>query len=230
MDTQKFKKSAAFLCFIYILVQSFQWWVYSQFPDESDPVKSFLDGDHVLHIWRSSLMLFSMFGLWYIFAIVCLTIYKTRKICSILAFVCFSIFCFLEICLRSTELFYIQIYLPEQYQNFTDTQSRYFIENVVKVFYQVQSALYFPLGLGWMLGSILIVAASPKSRNSSFLIGAFSINAIRLFLRILTVYFGFNILADKIYFAIYLPLTVITFGLLGIWFLRSYRIDSRVSN
>lgn len=226
METQQFKKPAAFLCFAYILVQGFQWWVFSTIPEDTDSVKNFLNGGHVLNIWRSGLMLASMFGLWYTYAIVCLTIYGNQKVYSILAFICFSIFCFLEICLRSTELFYIQLYLPEQYQNYPDAQSRYFIENIVKVFYQVQSALYFPLGLGWMSGSILIAATSSRSRNNTILKATFSINAIRIFLRVLTVYFGFNILTDKIYSSIYLPVVIITFGLLGIWFLRSYRIDN----
>lgn len=223
MDTQQFKKPAAIVCFIYIMVQSFQWWVYSRLPGESDAVKEFLNGAHILHIWRSSLMLLSMFALWYVYSIVCMITYEKQKVYSILAFICFSVFCFLEICLRSTELFYIQLYLPEQYLGYTDTQSRRLVENIVQNFYQVQSALYFPLGLGWMTGSILIAAGLPRSGNNAILIATFSINAIRIFLRMLTVYAGCAILTDNIYSAIYLPVVVITFGLLGIWLLRSHR-------
>ena len=170
-------------------------------------------------------MLVSMFGLWYIYTVVCLETAKTQKTYSVLAFVAFSIFCFLEICLRSTELFYVQIHLPAQYQSLSDTGSRLIIENIVKAFYQVQSALYFPLGLGWMLGSLIVALTSPRSHVNYILKATFAINAVRIFVRILTVYVGFDILNDKIYSAIYLPLVVITFGLLGFWFLKSHRVD-----
>ncbi len=230
MDIKKFRIPAAIVCFSYILVQSFQWWVFSQVPNGADAVKNLLNGGHILNIWRSSLMLFSMFGLWFIYSIICLENYKTQKIYSLLAFISFSIFCFLEICLRSTELFYIQIYLPEHYQTLIDIESKHFTENIVKVFYQVQTALYFPLGLGWMLGSFLIAKTSKRWRENILLKLSFSINAIRIFLRISTVYFGFNILADNIYSAIYLPLVIITFGLLGLWFSKPNIFSNKIAN
>jgi hypothetical protein len=70
MIPTKMKFGAGIVCIVYILVQTFQWWVFTKAPEPS-LMEDFLFGSEPISLVRSWLMLFSMFGLLYIFFVIC---------------------------------------------------------------------------------------------------------------------------------------------------------------
>ena len=228
MITAKMKVAAAVVCILYILVQTFQWWVFAQAPSATPtPVEDFLFSAEPISILRSWLMLFSMFGLFCIFFVLCLSIYETHKVSSLLALTGFFVFFLLEIILRSVELFYTQIHLPAEYTATTDVAQREAIVSYVAQFQQVQRALYFPLGLSQTIGSFIIAGVYPAIARYNYAIKAIMfINGLRLFLRQLTVYGGIPAFPGDLYDALYLPLVYVTFGVMAWWFFRSRSIKS----
>lgn len=217
------KVGAGIVCVLYILVQSFQWWVFAQAPSpEPTPVEDFLFSAQPLSILRSWLMLFSMFGLFYIFFVLCLSIYETHKAAGILALTGFFVFFLLEIILRSIELFYTQVHLPAEYAAITDVARREAILSFVTQFQQVQRALYFPLGLSQTVGSFIIAGVYPATPRYHYAIKAIMfINGLRLLLRMLTNYGGIPAFPTNLYDTLYLPLVYVTFGVMAWWFFRS---------
>jgi hypothetical protein len=222
MITAKMKVAAAVVCILYILVQTFQWWVFAQAPSATPtPVEDFLFSAEPLSILRSWLMLFSMFGLFYIFFVLCLSVYETHKAASILALTGFFVFFLLEIILRSIELFYTQVHLPAEYTATTDVARRGAILSYVAQFQQVQLAVYFPLGLSQTIGSFIIAGVYPDTARHNYAIKAILfINGMRLLLRQLTVYGGIPAFPGDLYEALYLPLVYVTFGVMAWWFFR----------
>ncbi|MBT1712155.1 hypothetical protein KK062_28195 [Fulvivirgaceae bacterium PWU5] len=223
MITAKMKVAAGVVCVLYILVQTFQWWVFAQAPSATPtPLEDFLFSAQPLSILRSWLMLFSMFGLFYIFFVLCLSIYKTHTASSLLALTGFFVFFLLEIILRSVELFYTQVHLPAEYAAATDVTRREAIVSFVTQFQQVQRALYFPLGLSQTVGSFIIAGVYPASPRYHYAIKAIMfINGLRLLLRMLTVYGGIPAFPANLYDTLYLPLVYVTFGVMAWWFFRS---------
>jgi hypothetical protein len=223
MITAKMKVGAGVVCILYILVQSFQWWVFAQAPSPAPtPLEDFLFNAQPLNLLRSWLMLFSMFGLFYVFFVLCLSIYETHKASSLLALVGFFVFFLLEIILRSIELFYTQVHLPTAYAATTDPAHRAQILSYVAQFQQAQVALYFPLGLSQTVGSFIIAAVYPTSPRYHYAIKAVMVfNGLRLFLRMLSNYGGINAFPTYWYELLYLPMVYITFGVMAAWFFRS---------
>jgi hypothetical protein len=220
------KLSAAAACLLYVLVQAFQWWVFSRLPGGHGAVADFLDGRHPLNIYRSSSMLLAMYGLLFIYFVTCFANYRHQAAGTILAFLGFFIFGLLEIVLRSTELFYVQLKLPAEYLSSLDPERQQAIMDAVKAFQEIQHALYFPLGLSQLVGSLILVAIVPTSKVNRVIRFAFLFNALRLFLRMVSTYLGFEILGDKAYSAAYLPMVVLIFGLNAWWLVRSSRADA----
>ena len=222
MISKPFKLAAAIFCIVYIAIQSFQTWVFNTLPDESDPVKQLLSGHDPLHITRSWLMLFSMFGMWFVFFTICFSKFEKNKAATILAFTAFSIFCLLEIMLRSTELIYTQIQLPAQYLQTTDPQIQQSILDQVNTFQHIQRALYFPLGLGQIIGSLSIVGYFPNQGIDRFIKIIFLLNAIRLILRTLGNYFDIDVLGfNSVYITLYLPMVILIEGGKAFWLFKT---------
>lgn len=236
MITAKMKIGAGVVCILYILVQSFQWWVFAQAPSATPtPVEDFLFNAEPFSILRSWLMLFSMFGLFYIFFVLCLSVYDTRPAASILALVGFFVFFLLEIVLRSIELFYLQLQLPAAYAAATDAVDREQLLSYVAQFQQVQFAVYFPLGLSQTIGSFIIAGVCPTSPRYHYAIKAVMFfNGLRLFLRMLTNYGGIDAFPTYWYDTLYLPMVYITFGVMAWWFFKSsaniFILDERKQN
>jgi hypothetical protein len=223
MITAKMKVGAGIVCVLYMLVQTYQWWVFAQAPSATPtPLEDFLFSAQPLSILRSWLMLFSMFGLFYIFFVLCLSIYETHKASSLLALTGFFVFFLLEIILRSIELFYTQVHLPAEYAATMDPARREAILSYVTQFQQIQRALYFPLGLSQTVGSFIIAGVYPATLRYNYAIKAIMfINGLRLLLRQLTVYGGIPAFPGDLYDTLYLPLVYVTFGVMAWWFVRS---------
>ncbi|MBC7938042.1 MAG: hypothetical protein H7Y86_22055 [Rhizobacter sp.] len=232
MITPKMKIGAGVICILYILVQTFQWWVFTKAPSANPTLlEDFLFGAKCISILRSSLMLASMFGLFYLFFVICFFAGGKYKASAILAFISFSIFCLLEIMLRSVELFYTQVQLPAVYANTTSSASRELILYHVTQFQNIQFALYFPLGLSQTIGSFIIAFIYPATPRFNYLLKAIMLlNGLRLLLRQLTVYAGINLFPDNLYDTLYLPLVYLTFGVTALWLFKSAYHDKRLLN
>jgi len=223
MITTKMKWACLILCLTYILVQTFQWWVFSKAPVENDPATLFLFDAEPASVMRSWLMLLSMFGLLYFHFAISYQNYQTSPVACTIAFTSFFTFFLLEVVLRAIELFYIQIELPREYLQNT-LADKEGILSIVSQFGKIQSAVYFPLGISWMVGSFLIGFIFPSSPKFNYLIKiAFWFNGTRIALRCGTVYLSINLFPDDLYGTLYLPMAFIVFGLSAVWLLMSIR-------
>ncbi|HEY3429867.1 MAG TPA: hypothetical protein VGK39_04260 [Cyclobacteriaceae bacterium] len=221
MITSKMKVGAGVVCIAYILVQTFQWWVFSQAPAPS-LTEDFLFGSAFISLIRSWIMLFSMFGLLYVFFVICFSMAETRQVSGLIAFASFFVFFLLEIILRSVELFYTQIQLPAEYSSTVDPAGRAVLLSYVTQFQNVQFALYFPLGLSQAIGSFIVAVSYPIIPRFNYALKAIMlVNGLRLLLRMLTVYAGINLFPGELYDTLYLPLVYITFGVTAWWCFRS---------
>lgn len=221
MITTGIRRIAGFFCIAYMLVQSYQEWVYSNAPTSTIFNEAvFLFEAAPQSILRSWLMLLSMFGLFFIFFSLCFIHSDKNKGWSMLAFSSFSVFCLLEIILRSIELFYTQIQLPHEYLN-ASVEMKATIINYVTHFQKIQGALYFPLGFCWMVGSFILAAVIPRDPVQNYVLrGALYFNGVRLLLRMITNYLGVNLFPSPLYDLLYLPMVYVTFGLIGWWLFR----------
>jgi hypothetical protein len=217
-ESKPHRITAAAVAIAYCAVQTFQWYAFSHMPSTSDPAQELLQGAEPINIARAILMLFSFFGLIYLFLVCCGTTFRRRPTLSILSLLGFFTFCVLEIQLRSVELFYIFLRLPAHYHAATDAASQAWLLRIPAVFADVQSALYFPLGLSWLFGSVLLCFALGGRRFDWLARLAFGLNAVRLALRMLDVYVV-GPRFDTLYSDLYLPLVLMTFAPMAAWLL-----------
>jgi hypothetical protein len=89
-----------------------------------------------------------------------------------------------------------------------------------EAFQGIQHALYFPLMFAPMLGSVILLAIIPRLRVQWPILAALGINAVRILIRILGEYLGWNILGENFTNWSYLPLVYIIFGLTAYWLVR----------
>jgi hypothetical protein len=217
IDSKPHRAVAAAVAIAYITIQSFQWFVFSQTPALKDPAQSLLQGSSPLNVARATLMLLSFFGLAYLFLVACAIAFRRKPLVAVAAFLGFFVFCMLEVQLRSVELFYIYLELPSRYEAaFVAERAR--LLAVPSAFQAVQHALYFPLGLSWVLGSVLLCLSLGGGRFDWLARFAFGLNAARLLLRMLDVYVV-GPRFDALYADLYLPLVYLTFGPVAAWLL-----------
>jgi hypothetical protein len=218
-DSRPHRRAAAAIAILYVAIQTFQWYVFSKLPETDDPVASLLQGPQPLNLARAGSMLLSFFGLAYLFLVVCGIACRRRPGLAIPAFLGFFTFCLLEIQLRSVELFWIFLELPRRYHAATTALERARVLDAQGTFQAVQHAVYFPLGLSWLIGSVLVLLALGDARLDWLARFAFGLNAARLALRMLDSYV-LGPRFDALYGALYLPMVVLTFVPLTIWLLR----------
>jgi hypothetical protein len=224
------KRAAFIVCILYICIQSFQWWVFSRLPESGSQAADFLSGHERLNIIRSVCMLLAMFGLLYVFFAVCYAGFSHNKIASLFAFLGYFVFFILEICLRSVELFYIQIQLPNEYLATGDQTVRQNILHTVQTFAGIQHALYFPLMFCTLLSSLIIIATFPRTPRINYIILlVFVLNSLRLIFRIKGSFIVADPVSDFLNGALYLPLVYVFFGLKAFWFLKTHRLQSGAS-
>ena len=202
--------AAAGIALAYVAIQSFQWYVFGALPDVVTLADALLQGPHPLNIARAVSMLLSFFGLIFLFGVCCAMAGQRRPFTAMAAFVAFFVFFLLEVSLRSVELFHVYLELPAQYQASSESLERARILSQAESFASIQHALYFPLGLSWLLGSVLLCRALGAQRIDRLAQWAFALNALRLALRMVDD-FVFGAKFDELYGALYLPLVVLTF-------------------
>lgn len=221
MNFKHIRVSAAIVALAYIAIQSFQWYVFGQFKAPASTVEELQQGNHPLHLVRSSLMLAAMFGLLYVRYVICSLAAVSHRFWATLAFISYFVFFMLEVLLRSTELFYTQLHLPKLALAANANE----LPNIVdkfQTFQSIQSALYFPLILaGTFSYAILFFLFSPGRQKINRLIKfVFGVDLLRSLWRLSSDYFGVQWLQGNLYEQIYLPLVFITFGSISIWLLK----------
>lgn len=215
-ETRTHRFAAAAVAVIYIAIQSFQWFVFSQLPVTDDPAQALLQGPMPLNVARATLMLLSFFGLAYLFLVACALAFRRSPLMAVAAFLGFFVFCLLEVQLRSVELLYVYLKLPGIYQAAATAAEQARVLDIQSMFESVQYALYVPLGLAQVLGSIALCVALGGHRHDWLAKFAFGLNAARLLLRMLDSYL-LGSQFDDLYAALYLPLVYVTFGAIAVW-------------
>ena len=218
-DSRIQQRAAALVALAYVGIQSFQWFVFSRLPETTDAVAALLQGPHPHNIARALTMLFSFVGLAYLFLVTCGIVARRSPAMAVAAGLGFLVFCVMELQLRSVELFHVFLALPQQYLAAATAAQQAQVLHDAAQFQAIQHALYFPLGLSWLLASALICFALRGSRFDGLARWAFGLNALRLLLRMLDVYvFGPHF--DALYSTLYLPLVWLSFVPLAIWLWR----------
>lgn len=218
-DSRLHRRAAAVVALGYTAVQSFQWFVFAQLPEAGNATQALLQGPHPLNLARAVSMLFSFFGLAYLFLVTCFLLARQRPALALAAGLGFFVFCLMEIQLRSVELFHVYLALPAQFEAAGTAIEQARVLQAKANFEQIQHALYFPLGLSWLIGSALIAIGLRGSRWDWLACWAFGLNALRLLLRMIDVYvLGPHF--DALYGTLYLPLVYLSFVPLALWLWR----------
>ncbi|MEJ7643427.1 MAG: hypothetical protein WKF87_02420 [Chryseolinea sp.] len=219
--TQKIRLVAALFCVAYILIQSFQEYVFRTIPAPNNLTEELLQGAMPIHISRSMLLLLSFFTMIYIFLVIILHDFRKNILLFAIAFLGLFIFCFLEIGIRSIELFYTQLQMPAAFLQTKDQDVKNSIISNYSAFQSVQTALYFPLMLTQAIASAIIsFVFSPRPKINFLIRTAFALNAFRLVGRLTAMFFDVNWF-DSFSGGLYLPFTIVIFGLITIWLIKA---------
>lgn len=215
-DSRPQRRAAAVIALAYVAVQSFQWYVFAQLPETRDAVESLMQGPHPLNLARAVSMLLSFFGLAYLFVVTCGIVARRHPATAVIAGLGFFAFCLMELQLRSIELFHVYLSLPAQYQAATTALAQAQVLHDKAQFEAIQHALYFPLGLSWLIASALVCIGLRGSRFDWLARWAFGLNVVRLLLRMIDVY-ALGPHFDELYSTLYLPLVWLSFVPLALW-------------
>jgi hypothetical protein len=217
MTSKRFRLAAAIVALSYLAIQAFQEYLFRTIGEPATPAEGLALGGHPLHLVRSTLMLAAMFGLVFLYGAICLQRIRDRPVLAGFTFLAFLLFGLLEIGLRSVELVWTQIDLPAAYARTADPA----ILDQVAAFQAVQHALYLPLGLAVLIGSVLGARLFATGLRIDRVIQvAFAINALRNAARMATVYLGVPLFPTAAYDAAYFPLVVAFYAPVAYWLLH----------
>jgi hypothetical protein len=208
--------AAAVVALVYIAIQGFQEYVFRAVGEAATPAEALALGAHPLQVARSTAMLAAMFGLVFLYAVICLQ-RRDRPVLAGFTFLAFLLFGFLEIGLRSVELIWTQLELPAAYARAPDPA----ILDRVATFGAVQHALYLPLGLGVLIGSALGAWLFATGRRIDRIVQAvFVFHALRNVARMTTVYIGWPLFPAAAYDAAYFAMVVVFYAPVAYWLIR----------
>jgi hypothetical protein len=214
MSNRQLRRIAGIAALAYVAVQAFQTYVFAVLPAPTTPADELMQGAEPLHLVRSTSMLFAMFALIFIYGVICVQRLRTRPVLAVSAFLCFFMFGMLEIGLRSTELFWTQVALPAEY---AATHSPAILERLA-VFQAIQGALYFPLSIATLLGSIAIIAMFETPPRINYVIKVIAaLNAMRIAARTLTAYAGVPLFPTASYERFYFVMVVVFYVPAAYW-------------
>ena len=217
MVRREVRIAAAAISIGYIAIQGFQEYVYRTLPATQTSAEELLQGGEPLHVARSAAMLFAILGAVFVYATLAVSRIRARPVAGGVALACFYTFGLLELGLRSVELFWAQLQLPAAYAASQDPA----ILDRFTTFQAVQGALYFPLQLAGLIGSIAMVwLARPPPRIDRVLQVVFVFNAARIAARMLTSYAQIPLLPTDIYEQIYMVFVVAIHGPIAYWLAR----------
>ena len=217
MTSKRFRVAAAVVAIVYIVIQGFQEYVFRTIGEPASPAEALALGAHPLQIARSTAMLAAMFGLIFLYGAICVQRARERPVLAGFTFLAFLLFGFLEIGLRSIELIWTQIDLPAAYARAPDPA----ILARVATFEAVQRALYLPLGLSVLIGSVLGAWLFASGRRLDRIAQVvFVMHALRNAARTLTVYAGIPLFPGPAYDAAYFPLVVAFYAPVAYWLIH----------
>jgi len=217
VTSKRLRRAAAVVALAYIAVQGFQDYVYRALPEPSTPADELIQGAMPLHLARSTAMLFAMFGLIFLYGVICLQRVRARPVLAGAAFLCFFVFGLLEIGLRSTELFWTQIRLPAAYAASHDPA----IVDQMATFQAVQGALYFPLQLSTLIGAIAMLFLFETPPQINWVIrAALAVNVLRIATRMLTLYAGIPLFPTGAYESVYIILVLLFYVPVAYWLFK----------
>ena len=220
MKERPVRLAAAVIALVYIGIQGFQAYVFAQFPAPATPKEELLQGFHSLHITRSWLMLLAMFGLLFLYLVICSLAAKVNRFWARLAFSGIFIFLFLELIIRSIELFYIQQYLPEQALK-SNEQTLPGIIDKMQTFQTIQGSLYFPLIFAALITYVILFFLFTGGEKVNRLIRfVMAVNILRSIWRLLSDYGNVTWLQGNLYNRIYFAMVVLLFGLTAVWLFK----------
>lgn len=213
---RQLRLAAAAVALIYIAIQGFQEYVFRAVGEAATPAEALALGGHPLQLARSTAMLAAMFGLVFLYAVICLQ-RRDRPVLAGFTFLAFLLFGCLEIGLRSVELIWTQVELPAAYARAADPA----ILDRVATFGAVQHALYLPLGTAVLIGSVLAAWLFATGRRIDRLVQAvFVLNALRNATRMITVYVGVPLFPAAAYDAAYFAMVVAFYAPVAYWLIR----------
>lgn len=214
---KRLRAAAAATAIVYIAIQAFQEVVFRMLGEPATPAEALAVGGHPLQIARSTAMLAAMFGLLFLYGVICAQRARARPVLAGFTFLSFLLFGFLEIGLRSVELIWTQLELPAAYARAPDPA----ILDRVAVFQSVQHALYLPLGFSVLLGSVLGAWLFATGRALDRVIQVvFVLNALRNATRLLTVYAGVPLFPAGAYDAAYFAMVIAFYGPVAYWLVK----------
>jgi hypothetical protein len=217
MTGRRLRIAAAVTAIAYIAIQGLQEVVFRSLGEPATPAEALALGGHPLHVARSTAMLAAMFGLIFLYGVICLQRVRARPVLAGFTFLAFLLFGWLEIGLRSVELIWTQLELPAAYARAPDPA----ILDRVELFGSVQHALYLPLGFAVLLGSVLGVWLFATGRRLDRVIRVvFAINALRNAARMVTVYIGWPLFPAAAYDAAYFAMVVAFYGPVAYWLVK----------
>jgi hypothetical protein len=217
MTGRRLRIAAAVTAIAYIAIQAFQEVVFRSLGEPATPAEALALGGHPLHVARSTAMLAAMFGLIFLYGVICVQRVRARPVLAGFTFLAFLLFGWLEIGLRSVELIWTQLELPAAYARAPDPV----ILDRVELFGSVQHALYLPLGFAVLLGSVLGVWLFATGRRLDRVIQVvFAINALRNATRMVTVYIGWPLFPAAAYDAAYFAMVVAFYGPIAYWLVK----------
>ena len=165
-------------------------------------------------------MLIAMFGMMILNITICYIASRISKFWAWVAFTGYFTFFILEALLRSVELFYTQIQLPEQALK-ADASTMQVITDRFSIFASIQHALYFPLIFSIFISYIVLFFLFPGTpkifRVIRFVMLA---NILRSCWRLGADFLGINWLQGNLYDELYLPLVILLYGLTAWWLFK----------
>jgi hypothetical protein len=213
---QRLRIAAAAVAVVYIAIQAFQEYVFRAVGEAVTPAEALALGAHPLQLARSTAMLAAMFGLVFLYTVICLQ-RRDRPVLAGFTILAFLGFGALEIGLRSVELIWTQLELPAAYARAPDPA----ILDRVATFAAVQHALYLPLGLLVLIGSVLAAWLFATGRRLDRIIQAvFVFHALRNVTRLITVYIGWPLFPAAAYDAAYFAMVVAFYAPVAYWLIR----------
>lgn len=214
---RRLRLAAAAVALVYIAIQAFQEYVFRATGDGATPAAALALGAHPLQLARSTAMLAAMFGLVFLYTVICLQRVRERPVLAGFMFLAFLLFGCLEIGLRSVELIWTQIELPAAYARTADPA----ILERAATFASVQRALYLPLGLAVLIGSVLGAWLFASGRRIDRIVQVvFVLNALRNATRLITVYIGWPLFPAAAYDAAYFAMVLAFYVPVAYWLIR----------
>lgn len=221
-NSRNFFLLAAVCAFLYLAAQIFQAIVLKFW----DPITFAVDDAILARLLplnqiRSVVVLLGFPAVLIAYAGVAMSAFLRSAGAATLGLIFISMFVALELSYRSVDLFLVTQDWAAQYRDTVDPTVRAALGERVGAWEGAVRALYFPLLLGHALGSAFLARAVWDANGwNRLMAGLLALNAMRATTRVLELHAGLESLSG-FNAAIYMPATLLLFGFMGIWLLRS---------